>query len=194
MPLYARSDVMSVTVSRAHGGCGTAHTRPVKQGAPARTWQLDCPQCQGFLAHDPLWSGTLADVPPTYDEKRNEESANFTFTKNRDDIMTMALAKIAGLPTGGMLAGTVTQTAEQGAGSCSNGHVNFAGVKFCGECGERLGTPAAATVITDAGQVTQVDGGAASPTPAQPARQPRQARVPREAQPRVPRETAAITR
>jgi hypothetical protein len=135
---FARSDIMSTTISKTHGGCGETHRRPFIGGLPAETWELSCPQCREYLSTDPLWSSTLADVPVTYDEKRQEESANFTFTKNRDDIMTMALAKIAGLDTGGMLAGIAARTATHGTVKCERGHDNFAGVKFCGECGGKI--------------------------------------------------------
>jgi hypothetical protein len=147
---FARSDIMSTTISKTHGGCGETHRRPFIGGAPAETWELNCPQCREYLSTDPLWSATLADVPVTYDEKRQEESANFTFTKNRDDIMTMALAKIAGLDTGGMLAGIAARTATHGTVKCERGHDNFAGVKFCGECGGKIGGSEATDVLVAA--------------------------------------------
>ena len=49
MTLYARSDVMSVSIPVSSGGCGQSHSRPVHQGAPARDFRLDCPGCENFL-------------------------------------------------------------------------------------------------------------------------------------------------
>src|SRR5580698_6953669 len=49
MTLYARSDLMSVSVPVASGGCGGTHSRPVRDGAPARDFRLDCPGCETFL-------------------------------------------------------------------------------------------------------------------------------------------------
>jgi hypothetical protein len=136
---FGRSDIMSVSVSAVHGGCGSVHRRPFINGSPAETWELNCPQCAGYLETDPLWANNLADVPPTYDEKRGEESANFTFTKNRDDILTMALAKIAGLDTGDLMSRIKAQGAAHSLVKCPAGHDNFTGTKFCGECGARIG-------------------------------------------------------
>ena len=52
MSLYARSDLMSVSVPATSGGCGNSHSRPVSQGKPAKEWRLDCPPCEGYLKGD----------------------------------------------------------------------------------------------------------------------------------------------
>ena len=97
MTLYARSDVMSIAIPAAHGGCGSSHSRPVVKGAPAKTWGLDCPPCEANLRGDgrprkivyetdaktgqpvrqqrvpdssPMWSSTPDTVPLTPDEER----------------------------------------------------------------------------------------------------------------------------
>jgi hypothetical protein len=49
MALYARSDLMSVSIPPTSGGCGAAHTRPVTRGNPVKTWKLECPECEGVL-------------------------------------------------------------------------------------------------------------------------------------------------
>jgi hypothetical protein len=178
MPVYARSDVLSVTVSRAHAGCGEVHRRPITpDGTPARTWRLDCPACQGHLSHDPLWSGNEGTVPATPDETTAVENSNTLFSRNRDDIMTMALARLAGLPEGMMLrGGDVGAAARQALVKCPDGHENFPGTKFCGECGERMdGQSRDVTIITDA--------------PEKPARQPRQPRLAKDT--RVPSQASA---
>jgi hypothetical protein len=140
---YARSDVMNVTVSRAHGGCGDPHSRPIRNGAPAKIWQLDCPQCRAYLHDDPLWSDTLADLPSTPDEDTARDTAEKHTARSRDDIMALALAKIAGLPVAEFLSGMVGQAADSGTVECAAGHENFPSAKFCAECGERLAADAA---------------------------------------------------
>lgn len=166
MPVFARSDVLCTTVSRAHGGCGEVHRRPLVGGAPAKVWRLDCPLCQGHLARDPLWSGNEASIPATPDEDRAVENSNTLFSRNRDDIMTMALARLAGLPEGMLLNSDAAQMARQALVKCAEGHDNFPGTKFCGECGTSLDSGQAVSVITDA--------------PEKPARQPRQPKPPRQ--------------
>jgi hypothetical protein len=96
MTLYARSDLMSVSIPREAGGCGASHTREVTHGVPAKTWKLDCPDCEAYLKGarkrkilktipgdpkagipakqervadcDPHWSSTPESVPLTPDE------------------------------------------------------------------------------------------------------------------------------
>ena len=169
MPVFARSDVMCVTVSRAHGGCGEIHRRPFIGDTAAKSWQLDCPQCQGHLTNDPLWSGNLGSVPATPDEDRAVETSNVLFTRNRDDIMTMALARLAGLPAGDLLHAIPGQSGGHSLVRCPDGHDNFPGVKFCGECGTRIAVSSdGISVITD--------------VPAE--KTARQQRQPRQSQPR----------
>jgi hypothetical protein len=185
---FGRSDIMSVSVSAVHGGCGSVHRRPFINGSPAETWELNCPQCAEYLETDPLWASNLADVPPTYDEKRGEESANFTFTKNRDDILTMALAKIAGLDTGDLMSRIKAQGAAHSLVKCPAGHDNFTGTKFCGECGAALSAgvkkPEADTALPPVFSTTD---NAIKPV-GKPDRQQRVPRQPRQAAP--PRQLA----
>jgi SAP domain len=124
MALYARSDVMSVSVPIASGGCGSTHSRPVHNGAPARDFELICAGCENFLKGggrqvlrqnpidketrtggelrrvtdvDPQWSATPDSVPDTPDES--------TYTSKRDKlgreqlewVRAVAAAKEAGL-------------------------------------------------------------------------------------------------
>lgn len=49
MTLYARGDLTCISVSADSGGCGTTHSRPVIDGAPAKVWELDCPECEHIL-------------------------------------------------------------------------------------------------------------------------------------------------
>lgn len=97
MSLYARSDMMSVSIPVSSGGCGATHTRPVTHGAPAKIWKLDCDAgCEAYLKGsrkakvikvtpgdaragipqkmekiadaDPMWSSTPDTIPLTPDE------------------------------------------------------------------------------------------------------------------------------
>jgi SAP domain len=97
MSLYARSDLMSISVPVTSGGCGGSHSRPVNRGAPAKIWQLDCTACESYLRgdkkqkvihvlpgdkekgipgrmvhvadSDPHWSSTPEGIPLTPDEQ-----------------------------------------------------------------------------------------------------------------------------
>lgn len=180
MPVYARSDVMTTAISRAHGGCGEVHRRPITQdGEPARVWRLDCQYCQAHLAHDPLWSGNEGTIPATPDESTAIENSNTLFSRNRDDIMTMALARLAGLPEGGLLRGNDTAAAaRQALVKCPDGHDNFPGTKFCGECGIRLdGESDGANVTAD--------------VPEKKVRQPRQPRASKDTPEPAPSQASA---
>jgi hypothetical protein len=99
MVLYARSDVMGVSISAESGGCGRpgGHSRPVIKGAPVKVFKLDCPPCEAYLRGDrkpkklvyqinkttgqtvrqervadadPMWSSTPDTIPLTPDEER----------------------------------------------------------------------------------------------------------------------------
>jgi len=41
---------------------------------PGDLWFLDCPQCELFLAADPLWAKNPGDVPETSDEAKAREA------------------------------------------------------------------------------------------------------------------------
>lgn len=206
MPLYARADVLSVSIGQSHGGCGTTHRRPMVQGSAVKIWELSCPQCQGHLAHDPLWAGSPADIPATPDEQRTKDNTSVILGRNRDDIMAMALAKLAGLPVGDLFDANSTETHVV---TCSNGHSNFPTAKFCGDCGEPLAGLAGEVVSSKPATAAALDGSREEPVngdsaseassergttlspaevttaakPVKPSRQPRQPREAREVRP-----------
>lgn len=119
MSLYARSDLMSVSVPTTSGGCGDSHSRPVVKGSPAKTWELNCPQCEAYLKGsrkpqvlkttpgdpklgipakqervadcDPHWSSTPESVPLTPDE----QSTNATRTERASHQIQMIQALAA---------------------------------------------------------------------------------------------------
>ena len=97
MTRYARDDMSCITISPETGGCGQSHSRPVIQGAPVKTWALDCPPCEAVLAGahkpkilkyqtdrktgqvthqervadaDPMWSSTPDTIPLSPDQER----------------------------------------------------------------------------------------------------------------------------
>ena len=139
MTVYSRSDVAAISISQAHGGCGVSHSRPVVQGAPAKLWALTCVQCEDHLRNDPLWSGTVADIP----EPRDAESAREDYEKRgANDIQTMMALALTRM-TGGEVPDTVARMIDgsklhlpaQVKVLCPpHGHANPPGVKFCGEC------------------------------------------------------------
>lgn len=154
MTIWARSDVVAVNISEAHGGCGTpgGHRRPVEHGAPAKVWGLDCPQCSDHLRHDPHWSGTTTDIPETFDEERARLDFDKRGAKDKDAILTLALARLAGIESSQLpdsLTRMITGVPAHVPGmlECPSGHVQPTGQKFCGECGKAMhGTPSQAAL------------------------------------------------
>ena len=147
MTLFARSDLASVTVSAAHGGCTQVHVRPAPGGNPAPVWKLDCVQCEAHLRSDPLWSPTLSEVPETPDETNAREDFDKRGAFDRDAVMAMAMAKLANIELPETLRRPLTGLAPHvpmitGLMECDAGHPNEPGMKFCGECGIPLRAPA----------------------------------------------------
>ena len=149
MTVHARSDISAVTISAAHGGCGKTHSRPVANGAPAQLWSLDCPACEDHLRGDPLWSSTVAEIPETHDEAKDREDFEKRGAKDKDAVMTLAIARLAGVDPAAlpesltrMISGAqahIPQTVD-----CPQGHANPVGQRFCGDCGLPVGGPPAA--------------------------------------------------
>jgi hypothetical protein len=143
MTVYARSDLASVSLSAAHGGCGEIHVRPAPGGKPDKLWALDCANgCEDHLRHDPLWSTTLAEIPETYDSKLVRERDEKMGKLDRENQLAEALIALQNL---GQLPAAFAQVVESITGApanavagstvCPQGHDNKAGHKFCAECG-----------------------------------------------------------
>jgi hypothetical protein len=126
MVLYARSDMMSVSIPATSGGCGKTHTRPVAKGVARKVWGLDCPQCEAYLRgdhkpkvikvvggdknkgipsrmdhvadSDPHWSSTPETVPPTPDEEHVTSRRTEVARERLDLLQAAAAAKAAGFP------------------------------------------------------------------------------------------------
>lgn len=120
--LYARSDVMHISIG---GGCGTSHSRPVLNGAPAKEWGLDCPDCEAYLKGsrkpkilkttpgdpknnipskqervadcDPHWSSTPESVPLTPDEHRTNATRTQRGSQQIQMIQALAALKTSGV-------------------------------------------------------------------------------------------------
>lgn len=145
--LFARSDLASVTVSAAHGGCGTVHVRPAPGGKPDKVWKLDCVPCETHLRDDPLWSATLSEIPETIDEQLAREDFDKRGAFDRDAVMAMAMAKLAGVELPETLRRPLTGLAPHvpvvtGLMECAAGHPNEPGSRFCSDCGVPLNAPA----------------------------------------------------
>jgi hypothetical protein len=153
MTVYARGDLAyKIIPVEGFGGCGLPHGRPVVNGAPAKVWALDCPPCENHLRHDPQWGTTPAEIPETYDETKAREDFDKRGARDKDAILTLALARLAGigpdeLPESltRMISGVPAHV--PGQMECPQGHGQPAGRKFCAECGSPMhGTPAAAAI------------------------------------------------
>ena len=126
MVLFARSDVMSVSVPVGSGGCGRpgGHSRPVIKGAPAKIFKLDCPPCESFLKgdrkpkilkyhidaktgqsvrqeriadQDPMWSSTPDTIPLTPDEDRTNTTRQERGRMQIEMIQALAAMRSTGI-------------------------------------------------------------------------------------------------
>lgn len=98
MTVYARSDVASVTISTAHGGCGSVHSRPAPGGEPVQTWALDCPPCEDILRKDSLWGSSATSIPETPDEVAIRESNEKRTTRQQQERNVEVMEKLGALP------------------------------------------------------------------------------------------------
>lgn len=152
MSVWARSDLAYVFVSEAHRGCGSPHSRPVVNGAPVQPWRLDCEPCADHLRNDPMWSATAVEIPETYDEGKARENFEKRGAKDKDAILTLALARLAGIESSElpesltrMISGVPAHVPGQMV--CPSGHGNPPGKAFCGDCGQAMhGAPAQAAI------------------------------------------------
>jgi hypothetical protein len=150
MTLFARSDVMSVSIASENGGCREgAHRRPVINGAPVKTWQLSCPPCEEWLRKNSsdLWTINEADIPETPDEVLNRESFEKRGAKDRDNVLALALASIANVQLPESLRRSISGFGTElppvkGMLVCAEGHDVEAGSRFCPECGSPVRQPA----------------------------------------------------
>lgn len=115
MTLYPRSDVMGVSLSRDHGGCGATHTRPVTHGAPVKVWALNCPPCEDHLRSDPNWAVDAEEIPETPDEVKLRESREKRGEKTVAANLEASIASLASSQEGIQKLMTVMTAALAGA-------------------------------------------------------------------------------
>ena len=125
MTLYARNDLQLVSIPSSSGGCGNSHSRPVRNGAPDKTFRLDCPPCESYLRGDrkakilkttpgdpklqipakqervadcdPHWSSTPESVPLTPDELKTNSTRTERATSQIQMIQALAALRSAGV-------------------------------------------------------------------------------------------------
>ena len=123
--LYARSDLMSVSIPPTSGGCGETHIRPVTRGVAAKVWKLDCQPCESYLRGDgkrkvikvipgdkeqgipsrmehvadshPEWSTSPEGIPPTPDEQHVNRVRAERGTHQLQQLQALAALQAAGL-------------------------------------------------------------------------------------------------
>lgn len=102
-------------------------------------WKLDCPGgCEDHLRNDSLWSATVSEIPETPDEKLTREDWEKRGIKDRDNVLALALGRLAGVELPETLRmPELAQHSAAIAGKlvCEAGHDCDAGSKFCPECG-----------------------------------------------------------
>jgi len=146
MTVYARSDLVHVFVSDAHGGCGASHSRPVENGAPVKLWSLAGCSCEDHLRHDSHWSTTIPEIPETYDENKAREDFEKRGALDERRLMALALARMTGLDLPETMLAAIGGGKSMVPGPkadllCPSGHANFPGQDFCGKCGTPLHGP-----------------------------------------------------
>jgi hypothetical protein len=172
MTIWARSDLAAVTVSVAHGGCGVTHHRPAPGGVPVQPWKLDCDVCEDHLRHDAHWSVTPSEIPETHDEKVSREDFEKRGAKDKDAILTLALARLAGIDSSElpesltrMISGAPLHVPIQGQMECPNGHGQPGGAKFCSQCGSPMSAPVTKAALN--GPERRAEPPASVPSPPQ---------------------------
>jgi hypothetical protein len=169
MPAYTRSDVQSITISPAQGGCGQCHSRD-----GARVFQLECPKCTAVvLGHNrprvwkwskergysaghadnwAEWTASITDIPLTPDEQLERDRTKSTGQTELERLQAMAIAAQLGIPVPQALAtslGGVRALEELRSDPqviCPDGHANRPGARFCDICGTSMQVPAEAAV------------------------------------------------
>lgn len=157
MPIYARNDVLSVHISRGHGGCGEVHHRPAHaDGSPVSRWTLTCSAgCEGVLRSDSSWSTTPSGVPETPDEeavrldveRRGQHDQAAATTTALTELSKLgdlpnALAQLAKLMTDQRgVAGIETTLPKPVMITCPAGHESLSSARFCADCGHPFKAP-----------------------------------------------------
>jgi len=161
MTMYAPSDMDQINVSPAHGGCGTPHRRETgPDGLRVQPWAVTCPgKCEVFLESDGRWSKTVEEIQETYDETRARERYELKGVKDRDALLAVAVARMAGIDASQippavqrMISGLQPHIPVAGEMVCPRGHANVPGGRYCAQCGAQMSAPVPAASLP-AGQV-----------------------------------------
>ena len=136
-----------------------------------KLWELDCPACEDHLRHDPHWSSTVSEVPETFDEQKAREDFEKRGARDKDAIMTLALARLAGIDPDLLPASLTTMVSGAKAHvpqtvNCPAGHANGLDARFCSQCGRPVS--AAAQPPAPAAQSTPEPSFNLPPTPKDP--------------------------
>ena len=160
MTMFAPSDQTCISVSTAHGGCGSPHIRGTDEtGQPVQPWALTCAACEPYLERtDGRWSKTVDGIRETFDETLAREAWETRGIKDRDALLAVAMARMAGVsqsqipPTvQRMISGLQPHIPVAGEMICPKGHANVPGGRYCAHCGAQMSAPAPSAALT-AGQ------------------------------------------
>lgn len=148
MTVYAPSDFTEVTIPAEGGrGCGLTHRRDIgPDGRPVHPFGITCAPCEAYLrATDDRWSTTVEDIRETFDEAKARERYELRGAQARDALMLAAVAQLAGFSPGQIpaviqrqIAGLKPHVPLAGQLECPDGHVQPAGQRYCGECGQPM--------------------------------------------------------
>jgi hypothetical protein len=156
MAAYSSSDIQSISISVAHGGCGETHSRN-----GARIFKVDCEKCSAVLLghtrpkvcrwskergyqHGQLdgwsgWAAAVQDIPLTYDEQLERERMKATGQTELERLQAMSMAATLGIAVPQALAASLggVQALEDMRAQvlCPDGHANRPGARFCDLCG-----------------------------------------------------------
>jgi hypothetical protein len=144
--LYPPSDICSVNVG-AGTGCGQPHVRPTgPDGRPVHPWGFSCSGgCEEHLvATDSRFVRTVAEIEPTFDERKEQEQYAVRAGADRDALMLQALSRLAGLEMPSSLTRPLPGATPVAAMlACPNpacGSAQPAGHSFCAACGSPMRT------------------------------------------------------
>jgi len=163
---YCRSDIRSINISPAQGGCGQEHAK-----GDAPVFRVDCEQCaSAVLGHNRPrvlkwkegighqknqldtwdgWTSVVTDIPRTPDELLELDRVKRTGESDMQRLSALAMCQQLGIAIPQSLAASLggMRALEEMRGEpqviCSAGHANRAGARFCDLCGTSMQAPEA---------------------------------------------------
>jgi hypothetical protein len=162
---YCRSDIQSIAISSAQGGCGQPHAKA------GQVFKLDCDKCAGVvLGHNRPrvvkwkegighqknqldnwdgWTSVISDIPLTPDELLERDGVKRTGESDMQRLSALAMCHQLDIPLPQSLATALggIRALEEMRGEpqvvCAQGHSNRAGARFCDLCGTSMQAPEA---------------------------------------------------